>query len=228
MKYLIGTVFLSSLLFSSQIDNKNLEAQIENASQNKYIKAYMEKDKTKDLNSFFNQMALTTGTLDKDGEIKNLVETQLKKTSTKEDNEKNLKTFKIFYFVSEDTSKDLIKNFSYDIQKLKEMDVSIEGLVLTNGLIGGSFDKMAEYVKGLQDYGVKKINVSFNPWAYEYFKLDKVPAYALSYCEEDYRFKTCNHRFLMRGETSLTYFFELVSDNKNEYKKYYQKLIEAK
>jgi hypothetical protein len=55
-----------------------------------------------------------------------------------------------------------------------------------------------------------------------------VPAFALSYCDKEYKFKTCNHRFLARGEMSLLNFFELVSDQKNEYKKYYQKLIEAK
>ena len=82
--------------------------------------------------------------------------------------------------------------------------------------------------RNLQSKGISNVDLTFHPWAYDYFKLDRVPAYALSYCKKDFRFKTCEHKFLAKGEISLTNFFEIVSDENLEYKKYFQKLIEAK
>lgn len=228
MKILSTILSLTSILFANEVNVNNLEKQVQDSKNNKYIQEYLKNDKTNDLNNFFNQMPKTLDLLDKEGNLKAYLEKESNKQYDIEENQKNFKSFRIFYFITEDTSKDLIKNFSYEIEKIKEIDENIEALVLTNGLIGGSFDKMATFVKKLQDFGVKKINVGFNPWAYEYFKLDKVPAYALSYCEKDYRFKNCKHKFLAKGEISLTQFFEIVSDEENGYKKYYQKLIEAK
>lgn len=228
MKILLAIASLTSILLASEVNVNNLEKQVQESKNNKYIQEYLKNDKTNDLNNFFNQMPKTLSLLDKEGNLQAYLDKETNKQYDIEENQKNFKSFKIFYFITEDTSKDLIRNFSYEIQKIKEIDENIEALVLTNGLIGGSFDKMASFVKGLQDFGVKKINVGFNPWAYEYFKLDKVPAYALSYCEKDYRFKNCKHKFLAKGEISLTQFFEIVSDEENGYKKYYQKLIEAK
>ncbi|MFX4240172.1 TrbC family F-type conjugative pilus assembly protein [Aliarcobacter butzleri] len=229
MKILLIIALNLSVLFASELNVKNLEKQVQEAKNNKHIQEYMKNDKTNDLNSFFKQIPETLNLLDKEGSLQTYLENQTNKQYDIEENQKQFKSFKIFYFITEDTSKDLIKNFSYEIQKIKELDENIEALVLTNGLIGGSFDKMAEFVKGLQDFGIKKINIGFNPWAYEYFKLDRVPAYALSYCDKNnYRFKTCKHKFLAKGEISLTQFFEIVSDEENGYKKYYQKLIEAK
>lgn len=228
MKILSTILSLTSILFANEVNVNNLEKQVQDSKNNKYIQEYLKNDKTNDLNNFFNQMPKTLDLLDKEGNLKAYLEKESNKQYDIEENQKNFKSFRIFYFITEDTSKDLIKNFSYEIEKIKEIDENIEALVLANGLIGGSFDKMATFVKKLQDFGVKKINVGFNPWAYEYFKLDKVPAYALSYCEKDYRFKNCKHKFLAKGEISLTQFFEIVSDEENGYKKYYQKLIEAK
>ena len=49
---------------------------------------------------------------------------------------------------------------------------------------------MAEYVKSLQAIGVEGITVIFLLGLYEHFKLQKVPAFALSYCDKEYKFKT--------------------------------------
>ncbi|MEV9477581.1 TrbC family F-type conjugative pilus assembly protein [Aliarcobacter butzleri] len=225
MRVLILMILGFNCLFAN---NQDLLKPLENIHNNKYINEFKEKSNLNNPNEFFNQFRLNSKYYDPSGSLNEYIDKEIAKATDKNKNEENFKSFTIFYFVSENTSLDLIKNFSYELEKIKELDNSIDALVLTRGLIGGSFDKMAEYVKSLQTLGVKKIDISFNPWAYEYFKLEQVPAYALSYCEKDYRFKTCNHKYLVRGEMSLTNFFEIVSDENQFYKKYYQKLIEAK
>lgn len=178
--------------------------------------------------SFYNSLATQSSLLDKNNTLKPYLQEQKNIYDSFEKNQKEFKSFTIFYFISEDTSPELIRSFSNEMKKLKEIDPNIDSLLLTRGLIGGTFDSMASYVQKLQTLGINGIEITFHPWAYEYFKLDRVPAYALSYCKKDFRFKTCEHKFLTKGEISLTNFFEIVSDEDMEYKKYFQKLIEAK
>lgn len=229
---IIITFLLISILMANNITDtsqyQNLTNRGSEALTNKYIQEFIKNDNSKDLKSFFNQLGNTTNLLSNGTNLEELINTEIKDINNKEDNEAQKRGFKIFYFITEDISKDLLKSFSYELKKIREIDNTIEAHLITNGLIGGSFDKMAEYVKSIQAIGIEGVTVGFSPWAYEYFNLKKVPAFALSYCEKDYRFKTCNHRYLARGEMSLLNFFELISDKKNDYKKYYQKLIEAK
>ncbi|WP_418181231.1 TrbC family F-type conjugative pilus assembly protein (plasmid) [Aliarcobacter lanthieri] len=225
MKIILYLVAIVNCVFANY---EQLLKPLEDVQNNKYLKDFQEKSNLNKPNEFFNQILLNSKYYDSEGTLNDHIKNEIDKFNDKNKNEKEFKSFTIFYFISENTSKDLIKSFSYEITKLKELDITIDALLLTRGLIGGSFDKMAEYVKSLQDLGIQKIDLSFNPWAYEYFDLQQVPAYALSYCERDYRFKTCNHKYLLRGELSLTNFFEIVSDENQYYKKYYQKLIEAK
>jgi len=180
------------------------------------------------INTFFNSLNNTVDLLDKDNVISPLLQKEKNKYLARENNQSLTKGFTLFFFISENTSIDLIRNFSYAIEKLKEIDPTIDGLLLTRGLIGGNFDTMAKYVQNLQYEGIRQIEATFHPWAFEYFNLQKVPAYALSYCKKDFRFKTCKHKYLVRGELSLRNFFEIVSDEEPSYKKYYFKLIEAK
>jgi len=88
---------------------------------------------------------------------------------------------------------------------------------------------MYRYLLKLKKYGVssKNVNIKVHPWAFEYFKLHEVPAYALSYCNKDFRFKECRHEFLMKGNTTLPYFFDQISNTDEAYNTYYLKLIEA-
>lgn len=225
-KIVLTTALLYSIGSSSEIPIKNNADQntmqsIENSK--KYVPQIFNNQ-----NDFFKNLQTTTKLLDKDNVLGKYLDEQKKFDYDTNQNSIDLKSFTIFYFISEETSVDLINDFSYRLSKLKEIDPTIEGLIMTRGLVGGNFDTMAEYVKGLQEKGVSKIDITFHPWAYEYFKLEQVPAFALSYCKKDFRFKTCEHKYLVRGEVSLTNFFEIVSDENTEYKKYFQKLIEAK
>lgn len=180
------------------------------------------------LDSFYKSLSTQTTALDSSNTLKPYIDAQKKEYDNFNKNQNEYKSFTIFYFISEDTSPELIRSFAADMRKLKQLDPNIDSLLITRGLVGGNFDNMAKYVQKLQSMGIEGIDVTFHPWAFDYFKLDRVPAFALSYCKKDFRFKTCEHKFLTRGEISLTNFFEIISDEDIEYKKYFQKLIEAK
>lgn len=212
----------------TEVDYSKLLKPLEDNKAKDFLEQFVNKQNTNSLENFYNQIITNNTLLDKNNTLDFYLKEQKSYSDKRVNSQKEFKSFTIFYFVSEDTSIDLIRNFSYEIEKLKELDKGINGLLLTRGLIGGNFDSMANYVQNLQNEKIKKLEVTFHPWAYEYFNLEKVPAYAISYCKEDFRFKTCEHKYLVRGELSLTNFFEIVSDEDENYKKYYQKLIEAK
>jgi len=226
-KNILFIMLLSLNIFANEVDFKKL---IEPKHQ-EYVEKILDSISTSDnltVDTFFERLKNNTQMLDTNNVLTPFLEEQKNIYDNKTETLELVDSFTIFYFVSETTSLDLIRNFSHDIEKLKEIEPSIKGLVLTRGLIGGDFDSMAKYVQNLQNLGIKKIEYTFHPWAFKYFELEKVPAYAMSYCKPDFRFKTCEHKYLVRGELSLTNFFEYVSDDNEDYKKYFFKLIEAK
>lgn len=227
-KVLCILIMVYSYIVANEIDYNKLLKPLDDNKSKDFLTQFMNKQNVNSLDGFYNQVVSNNSLLDKNNTLDFYLKEQKNYSETRMLAQKEFKSFTIFYFISEDTSIDLIRNFSYEIEKLKELDKGINGLLLTRGLIGGSFDSMANYVQNLQNEKIKKLEVTFHPWAFEYFNLEKVPAYAISYCKEDFRFKTCEHKYLVRGELSLTNFFEIVSDEDENYKKYYQKLIEAK
>lgn len=86
-----------------------------------------------------------------------------------------------------------------------------------------------KYLRKLRDNNISSANVGLyaHPWAFKYFHLKKVPAYALSICKSDERFKNCDHKYLVHGDISLLSFFSVVSDADKKYKDIYYKLNEV-
>lgn len=176
-----------------------------------------------DSKNFYNMISKSSTYLDKNNTLQKEIDAQYEVTKNRE---ANLQGFTVFMFISETTPVEQIKSFSYSIEKLKKVHPGINGLVLTRGLVGGGFDTMAEYVRNFQHYGISKLEVAFHPWAFDYFKLDEVPAFALSYCNnEDFRFKQCEHKYLIRGEMSLRAFLEFIMEKDNTYSKYFYELV---
>lgn len=221
-------IFICSVVFLFSAEPINYNKLLKPLENNNIESLLKTQQKDNSLEGFYQSLVHQSNLLDNTNTLKPYLNNQKNIFDEYNKNQSEFKSFTIFYFISEDTSPELIRSFSYDIQKLKAIDSNIDALLLTRGLIGGSFDSMAKYVQNLQNQGITNIEMTFHPWAFEYFKLDKVPAYALSYCKKDFRFKTCEHKFITKGEISLVNFFEIVSDENNEYKKYFQKLIEAK
>lgn len=225
-KSLISMIFAGSLFANQNIDYDALLKPLQNNQFQNLAKEHQQQYGNYD--NFYNSLLNQTKLLDSSSSLLPYLQEQKDEFEKTSKLQQEFKSFTIFYFFSEDTSIDLIRNFSHDMERLKEIDENIDSLLLTRGLIGGDFDSMAKYVQNLQNERIEKLEVTFHPWAYDYFNIDKVPAFALSYCKKDFRFKECEHKYLVRGEMSLTNFFEIISDENPEYKKYYQKLIEAK
>ena len=90
---------------------------------------------------------------------------------------------------------------------------------------------MYRYLKELKEYGISSKNVNFHvhPWAYKELGLEVVPAYLLTYCDnDDFRYKYCSNKFLIKGNISLQYFLTKVSEEDKYYNKFVYSLQEGK
>jgi hypothetical protein len=127
----------------------------------------------------------------------------------------------LFYFISSDMDISNLKSFVAHINKLKNKGYDIVGRVLFRGLIGESFESIPNWIKekeekeGLERSG--NVHYQFHPWAFDYFSLNKVPAYALSSCKIDFRFRDCEHKYLLKGAVSFPEFTEILAKNNKEY-----------
>ncbi|MGB0989271.1 MAG: VCBS domain-containing protein [Halarcobacter sp.] len=116
------------------------------------------------------------------------------------------------------------KEYLIDIKITKEEDRI--GIVIDD-----SPDGIIEYMKVIQER--VKINhdgifFHVNPWAFDTFKLKQVPAYAISKCKKPYAFKSCDNKYLVKGELDLVATFEIIGDENEKYKPIYFDLIEAR
>jgi hypothetical protein len=161
--------------------------------------------------AFIQNIMFQNKILDRD----NLFTSELKKIEKKAKNEEE-NQLTIFYFASSDLNLQQFNNFISHIDKLKNKGYSIVGRVLFRGLIDDSFDGIANWLRDKEDKGMKRspnVHYQFHPWAFDYFSLDKVPAYALSNCKSDFRFKECSHHFLAKGSISFERFTEILKEN---------------
>jgi len=144
------------------------------------------------------------------------------------ENEKTQVT--IFYFASSDMKAEAFKSFVEHIKKLKKSKPNIIGRVLFRGLIDGTMDGITFWLKKLEEKGLKRtadVKYQFHPWAFKHFELERVPAYVLSTCKRDFTFRTCDNKYLVKGDISLVNFFEFLSEQNEKYKEYYFDLIKA-
>lgn len=89
---------------------------------------------------------------------------------------------------------------------------------------------MYRYLKELKEYGISSKYVDFHvhPWAYKDLGLDVVPAYLLTYCDnDDFRYKYCSNKFLIKGNVNLQYFLTKVGEENNYYNKFAYSLQEG-
>lgn len=88
-------------------------------------------------------------------------------------------------------------------------------------------DSMVPYLKNLREKNISSSNVKFHvhPWAFKSLNLNVVPAYVLSYCDnENFRFRDCENKFIAKGNITLDYFMKIIADKNNNYIKYYETL----
>ncbi len=86
------------------------------------------------------------------------------------------------------------------------------------------------FLRYLRDNGIssKDVSIHIHPWGFDYFGLKRVPAFALSHCKNDFRFNTCEHKYLIKGNITLTSFFEILVNQDKNMLEYYRRLIKVK
>lgn len=183
---------------------------------NNYPKHYVNEKKSSITSSFGEMITKNTAygkfKLQTDGNWKYLVNSNVKLVPNK--------SFTDLFIVKD------IYNYSHSVElKLK---TNSEGILK----IEESFNPkgMYRYMQELMNYGIKSENfkIHVHPWAFKNLELKKVPAYLLSYCDNDnYRYKQCDNKYLIRGDISLYYFFNQINKNKKEYESHEEALLKG-
>lgn len=136
------------------------------------------------------------------------------------------KKLTVFYLTSTSIAKGA-KSFDRLIQKLNDSDKEVQGFIVLRGFTDTK--TMMDFLVNAYDSGVKG-TLKIHPLIFDTFNVQRVPAFALSYCPSDdnFAFKECDNKFLTMGDITLTDFFRMVSSKDKKYESYYFKLIEAK
>jgi hypothetical protein len=183
-----------------------------------------DKDKQNLKENFMNNLQYQTNLLDN----KKYFNKEIEKIKT-ENESYNKKNQTIFFFVSSDMRIEAFKGFVEHINKLRRKGHTVVGRVIFRGWINDKTDGIPNWLKQMQKDGLKNsefVKYQFHPWAFRYFELKKVPAYELSSCNEDFKFRTCENKYLIKGDINLIEFYRILSEENKEYLKTYRDLIE--
>jgi len=87
-------------------------------------------------------------------------------------------------------------------------------------------DYMMKMTEKEQKYILKNFAIKIDPRMFEMFEVKKVPAIIYGICSGKNPGKdNCKFTYMIRGDSSLTNFFERISDEDPRYKKYWEYLI---
>lgn len=134
--------------------------------------------------------------------------------------------------------------YEYDIkmqfEEEKTVSINIEKDVLLNLVVAKSIKNGKYYFKQKQSPNgmarfmqkiinnkatSKNIKLMVHPWAFKEMNLEDVPVLMYSFCRDDFRFKECENKYVVKGDISLTSFFELVSQYHKELLPIYESII---
>jgi hypothetical protein len=114
--------------------------------------------------------------------------------------------------ISVKDNKDALKKIDYEIKQLTYQSE-------------GNFDTHYRWIKKLAKLNLKNLKVQFHPYAFKRMSLDRVPAYLITKCDADFRFKTCRHQAIVRGNISLASFYKILMEEDPVYRKDYNELL---
>lgn len=138
----------------------------------------------------------------------------------------------LFYFVSSDLDISNFNDFIAGVDKLKSVGYNIVGRTIFRGLIGDGMDGIPNWlIENENEKDLKRtpnVKYQFNPFAFKHFSLEKVPAFAISSCKKRFKFKTCEHKYLVKGNISFQNFLEILKENNPSYKQMFFDLVEVK
>lgn len=148
----------------------------------------------------------------------------------------NRKREVLLYFISESMPKVILYRILFQVGILQENGFNIETRQYFNGF-GPNFKNylmtMRQEINEKPGFERVKIlrnaQIKVDPRFFTYFKLKKVPAMVLAQCTApEPGFNTCKFQFLLRGDISLSAFFDKISKIDKKYRKYYNVLIANK
>jgi len=196
-----------------------------------HMKKHTESDLDKDIK---NSVMFYTGDdyMTKD-EYKYITKKVLK---ARKDLKTNLASEYILYLTSETVPNNALFNILHSVGILQENGVHIRS---KQYLIGPpkDFENYMLDKKSFIDAKTEKeqlkiydnFHLKIDPRMFDMFKIKKVPAIVLAYCTaKNPTKKTCKFKYLIRGDGSLTNFFDKISEKDPKYKKYYEYLIANK
>lgn len=234
MKKLLSILSISVVLFAT--DYTTLEKNRADISQYENLKF-----KQSDISQYKNLMYKGTKT-----DFSNLVQNSdfLTKNEIKEVKNKvqkyskylNKKRDFILYFTSESVPTNTMLNTLFQVGILQENGFDI----LTKQYFLGMNKDFKDYLFKMQDKInnkpkferlkiIRNSGIKIDPRYFDFFKLKKVPAIALAECTGTTpSFKSCEFKFLLRGDTSLESFFDKIKTYDAKYEKYYEVLLANK
>ena len=139
----------------------------------------------------------------------------------------------IIYLTSESVPNAAYVDILHSVGILQENGVKIK----TKQYLVGPPDKFEEfmiekkdYINGLTEkergYILHNFTLKLDPRLFELFKAKKVPVIIYGVCKGKNPVKEkCLFKYLIRGDGSLTYFFDKIAEIEPKYKKYYEYLI---
>lgn len=217
----IATAILFAANLNAQITPKNMATKIKkefNLDTSKKV-SLKNKDFLKNLDKASKKSFLKYGSKITNSDISDIVK--------KDDNNATKNT--IFYLYSESMPFVTIKNLIPQISKFKKYNPNTQFFIVFNG-----FPKKQFFQKLRKEYKAKYRNiltVKVHPFIYKYYNMKMVPAYIFVRCGlgDNFRFKKCRRdkAILAKGDMSLVDFFNVLSDKKKKYLKYYNEMIKA-
>lgn len=148
----------------------------------------------------------------------------------------NLASEYILYLTSESVPNYAYMNILHSVGILQENGIHIR----TKQYLVGPPKDFKKYMMDKKEYMDKMTNkemekvvdnfqLKLDPRMFDMFDIKEVPALVLAYCTaKNPTKKTCKFKYLIRGDGSLTNFFDKISEKDIKYKKYYEILLANK
>lgn len=127
----------------------------------------------------------------------------------------------IFYLFSMSQNNYVLYNFTLDASKLESVNKDIKYYGVVQGILStenlDSLYKPFEFDKELAE----KTIIKMHPIMFKDLQLDRAPAYLFSKCSVgEFRYKSCENKYLVRGDISLHAALEIVVKEDKSYTEY--------
>jgi hypothetical protein len=142
----------------------------------------------------------------------------------------------ILYLSSESVPNNTLLNVMLSIGILQENNIDINSKIYLMGppddfenYMNSLKNDLVRYPITTQEMIARNVNLKLDPRFFNIFDLKKAPAIIFATCPSQIPDpKTCDFKYLMRGDMSLASFFDKIKNIEPKYEKYYSYLISNK